>query len=155
MTEPATTPVDFRTTLPKLTVSANAWQAWWEDVEMWDGFVQYADLDTAKRYAAAAYISDEYSWHADDDPADEAPDVNLAWSFERGRWYLLADGRGTGVQLYRSNTYSAAEPAAPSLTAIADTHLPAADPDCQCLPASPMAPRIYADCCLPAADPAP
>lgn len=26
---------------------------------------------------------------------------------------------------------------------------------CQCIPASPMAPRIYADCCLPAASPTP
>ena len=106
--QPAPTPIDFRSAPPKLTASATAWQAWWEDVEMWDGFVQYADLDTAKHHAAVAYISDECSWHAADAPADEAPVVELTWSFEHGRWYLLADGKGTGVQLYRSSTFTAA-----------------------------------------------
>ncbi|MBT2467808.1 hypothetical protein J7E97_07960 [Streptomyces sp. ISL-66] len=110
MTTPAPTPIDYRTAPPKLTAVATGWQAWWEDVDTWDGFTLYADLDTAKHHAAVAYISDEHSWHADDDPADEAPDVVLTWAFAHSRWHLLADGKGTGIQLYRHSTYATATP---------------------------------------------
>ncbi|WP_369778862.1 hypothetical protein [Streptomyces sp. R33] len=113
MNEP-TTLIDFRTAPPKLTVTATAWQAWWEDVEMWDGFVQYADLDTAKHCAAVAYVEEEYGWGPEDDPREgeprePAPDTQLTWVFEHNRWFLIDGGRGTGVQLYQSNTYAAAQ----------------------------------------------
>ncbi|MEV6569969.1 hypothetical protein [Streptomyces sp. NPDC051577] len=108
MTTPASTPIDYRAAPPKLAPSAVGWQAWWEDVDMWDDFVLYADLDTAKHHAAVAYISDEYSWHPADDPADEAPNVTLTWAFDHGRWYLLADGKATGIQLYRNSIHAAA-----------------------------------------------
>ncbi|MER6778433.1 MULTISPECIES: hypothetical protein [unclassified Streptomyces] len=116
MTTPAPTPIDFRTIPPKLTVAATGWQAWWEDYDMWDGFVLYVDLDTAKQHAAIAYMSEEYGWGPEDDPAEaepreEAPDTTLTWVYESGRWYLLDGDKGTGVQLYRTHTY-VAEPTA-------------------------------------------
>lgn len=100
------TAVDYRTAPPKITTVATAWQAWWEDHDMWDGFIQYADLDTAKHHAAVDYIGEEYSWVPGDDPDDEAPEATLTWAFEHQRWHLLDNGANTGVQLYKSPTYA-------------------------------------------------
>ncbi|MFD9192957.1 ParB N-terminal domain-containing protein [Streptomyces phaeochromogenes] len=105
-TAPTPEPVDFRTVPPPITPVARGWQAWWEDHNMWDGFVLYADLDTAKQHAAVDYIGEEYGWVPGDDPADEAPDRTLTWVFERTRWYLLDNGKGTDVQLYETATYA-------------------------------------------------
>lgn len=107
-TDPSPESVDFRTVPPKIKPVATAWQAWWEDHDMWDGFIQYADLDTAKRHAAVDYIGEEYGWVPGDDPADEAPDAVLTWVFDRARWHLLDNGKGTDVQLYETATYGPA-----------------------------------------------
>jgi hypothetical protein len=106
---------DFRTVPPKITPVTTGWQAWWEDHDLWDGFVLYADLDTARQHAAVDYVGEEYGWVPGDDPADEAPDVTLTWAFERERWHLLDNGRSTPVQLYKTATYApAAAPSAPA-----------------------------------------
>ncbi len=100
-----TQPIDFRTPPPPLAATARAWQAWWEDRDMWDGFVPYADLDTAKVQAAVDYVGEEHGWVPGDDPADEAPEITLTWAFEHQRWHLLEDAKPTGVQLYETTTY--------------------------------------------------
>lgn len=99
-------PIDFRTPPPAIAATARAWQAWWEDHDMWDGFVAYADLDTAKVHAAVDYVGEEHGWVPGDDPADEAPDITLTWEFGHERWRLLTDGKDTGVQLYETKTYA-------------------------------------------------
>lgn len=106
-TTPEPTTADYRTVPPEIAPGPTAWQAWWEDFDSWDGYLLYADLDVAKHHSAVAYVGEEYSWIAGDDPADEAPDVTLTWEFEHQRWHLLDDGRNTGVQLYVSRTYAA------------------------------------------------
>lgn len=106
MTKPPSPPVDYRTAPPAITPVVKAWQAWWEDNDMWDGFVQYTDLDTAKVHAAIDYIGEEYSWVPGDDPDDEAPDTILTWVTEHGRWYLLDKGQATNVQLYETRIYA-------------------------------------------------
>ena len=100
-------PVDYRTPPSKIAPIANAWQAWWEDHDMWDGYLLYADLPTAQHHAAVDYVGEEYGWVPGDDPADEAPATTLTWVFAHQRWHLLDDDRDTGVQLYEAATYAA------------------------------------------------
>ena len=102
------TAVDYRTTPPSIEPTATAWQAWWEDHDMWDGDMLYADLATAKHHSAVAYVGEEYSWLPGDDPDDEAPDTVLAWELKYGRWRLLDNGGDTGVRLAETRTYAAA-----------------------------------------------
>ena len=101
-----TEPIDFRAVPPAIAPAATGWQAWWEDHDIWDGFVLYADLDIAKHHAAVDYIGEEYSWVPGDDPADEAPETTLTWAFEHRRWHLLDNGKNTNVQLYETATYA-------------------------------------------------
>ena len=101
------TAVDYRTTPPSLEPTATAWQAWWEDHDMWDGDMLYADLATAKHHSAVAYVGEEYAWLPGDDPDDEAPDRTLTWELKYGRWRLLDNGQDTGVRLGETRTYAA------------------------------------------------
>jgi hypothetical protein len=114
VTETNPEPVDFRTVPPKITASATGWQAWWEDHDLWDGFLLYAELDTAKKHAAVDYVGEEYGWVPGDDSIDEAPEIALTWVFEHDRWHLLDDGKSTPVQLYRTSTYAAPVSSAPA-----------------------------------------
>ncbi len=116
------TAVDYRTSPPSIEPVATAWQAWWEDHDMWDGDMLYADLDTAKRHSAVAYVGEEYSWLPGDDPDDEAPDRTLAWELKYGRWRLLDNGQDTGVRLGETRTYAA--PAVPAGQAPATDRAP-------------------------------
>lgn len=100
------TAVDYRTSPPSIEPVATAWQAWWEDHDMWDGDMLYADLDTAKRHSAVAYVGEEYSWLPGDDPDDEAPETSLTWELKYGRWRLLDKGQDTGVRLAETRTYA-------------------------------------------------
>ncbi|MCU1612558.1 MAG: hypothetical protein JWO98_98 [Frankiales bacterium] len=131
MTTPAPTPepVDFRTVPPKITTVATGWQAWWEDRDFWDGYLLYADIDTAKQHAAVDYVGEEYGWQSGDDPDDEAPEVTLTWAPVRERWHLLADGAYTGVQLYETHTYAAqpGQATAAVLRIVSDTVIEAND----------------------------
>jgi len=104
--DPQTT-TGFRTAPPEITPVATAWQAWWEDHDMWDGDMLYADLDTAKHHSAVAYVGEEYAWMPGDDPEDEAPSTVLAWELKYGRWRLLDGGQDTGVRLGETRTYAA------------------------------------------------
>ncbi|MFJ2000293.1 hypothetical protein [Streptomyces chartreusis] len=106
------TAVDYRTTPPSIEPTATTWQAWWEDHDMWDGDMLYADLATAKHHSAVAYVGEEYAWLPGDDPDDEAPDRTLAWELKYGRWRLLDNGGDTGVRLAQTRTYAA--PAVPA-----------------------------------------
>ena len=100
------TAVDYRTIPPSIEPTATAWQAWWEDHDMWDGDMLYADLATAKHHSAVAYVGEEYAWLPGDDPDDEAPDRTLAWELKYGRWRLLDNGGDTGVRLAQMRTYA-------------------------------------------------
>jgi hypothetical protein len=111
MTEPT---VDYRTIPPSIEPTATAWQAWWEDHDMWDGDMLYADLDTAKHHSAVAYVGEEYSWMPGDDPVDEAPSTVLAWEMKYGRWRLLDNGQDTGVRLGETRTYAVSAVPAPA-----------------------------------------
>ncbi|MFI8535395.1 hypothetical protein ACIGMX_34760 [Streptomyces aquilus] len=113
MTQPDPT-ADYRTTPPSLEPTATAWQAWWEDHDMWDGDMLYADLDTAKHHSAVAYIGEEYAWLPGDDPDDEAPDRSLAWELKYGRWRLLDNGGDTGVRLAETRTYASSAGVSPA-----------------------------------------
>jgi hypothetical protein len=96
--------VDFLQEAPALTVESVHWQAWWEDVGLWDGFAAYARLDVAMRHTQVYYLREEYGWDPDD-REDEDPDTELSWSFESHRWHLLDNGKGTGIQLYKVPVY--------------------------------------------------
>lgn len=105
---------DYRTVPPSIEPVATAWQAWWEDHDMWDGDMLYADLDIAKHHSAVAYVGEEYAWLPGDDPDDEAPETVLAWELKYGRWRLLDAGQDTGVRLGETRTYATPAGQAPA-----------------------------------------
>lgn len=95
-------------TAPRLAVALRLHQAWWEDNDSWDGYALYLDEDTAKLHAARDYLAYEYCCYGDCE--DEGTDAHaglptLTWSEEYGRWYLLADGTATGIQVSPAPVY--------------------------------------------------
>lgn len=96
--------IDLSEAPPQLIPAVcDLWQAWWEDVDTWDGYAFYRaetdfDLEVAQKHAAFDYVASEYGWYPGD---EEQPEIELTWAFEYHRWHLLENGKSTGVTLSR------------------------------------------------------
>lgn len=85
---------------PRLSMALAAWQAWWENNDLWDGNALYVDVETAKLHAAFDYEGEEYGHRDEDDEDDEERAYpEFTWVEEHGSWHLLDHGRDTLVQV--------------------------------------------------------
>jgi hypothetical protein len=80
--------------------------AWWEDHDMWDGYALYLDEETAKAATADAYEESEYGDPADLEEGYERP--LLAWETSFDRWWLMENGKDTGVRVNAMPVHRAA-----------------------------------------------